>query len=159
MIQQEAPLLPGDPNRTFVVGGTRDYLAISTAGRHAFIGQHPLWSETGALERALLFDGLTLTDVSRILAMFDAGRAVRAASPAFTATSNSTGRIRRDPSTSWPSTIDATQRERAVPTPLGPMAAPSETEGLKLVVGSNRGPALDCGVPLPVSWTREGISR
>ena len=47
MLEHQRPVLAGDPDRTFVVGGRRKYLAISTAGAHYFIGQHPLWAEEG----------------------------------------------------------------------------------------------------------------
>lgn len=74
VVQEESPVRPEDPNRTFVVGGTRHYLAISTAGPHAFIGQHPLWSKQGTLEGAMLFDHLAIEDVHQILETFYAGR-------------------------------------------------------------------------------------
>ena len=55
MIQQESPVLNEDPDRTFVVGGTRTYLAISTAGAHYLMGQHPRWGEQGTIEGATRF--------------------------------------------------------------------------------------------------------
>jgi len=74
MLEHQRPVLDGDPDRTFVVGGRRKYLALSTAGTHYFIGQHPLWDENGNIEGAMLFDYLTFEDVRQILEKFYAGR-------------------------------------------------------------------------------------
>ena len=74
MIQHESPVLDDDPDRTFVVGGTRKYLAISTAGAHYFIGQHPLWGEKGKMEGAMLFDNVIFENVRESLEKFYAGR-------------------------------------------------------------------------------------
>lgn len=74
MLQHQRPVLDGEPDRTFVVGGQRTYLAISTAGAHWFIGQHPLWSEQGKIEGAMLFDNLTFEDVRQVVEKFYSGR-------------------------------------------------------------------------------------
>jgi hypothetical protein len=64
----------GGPDRTFVVGGKREYLAISTAGPDDFTGQHPLWAKDGKFEGAMRFEGLTMDDVRQILEKFYDGR-------------------------------------------------------------------------------------
>jgi hypothetical protein len=45
----------GDPDRTFVAGGKREYLAISTEGPDDFTGPHPLWNVRQILEK--FYDG------------------------------------------------------------------------------------------------------
>jgi len=74
MIELHRPEHVEDPDRTFVIGGKREYLAISTCGPDHFKGQHPLWGEKGKFEGAMLFDDLTLADVRQILEKFYAGR-------------------------------------------------------------------------------------
>jgi hypothetical protein len=74
MLELPCPVFDGEPDRTFVVGGQRKYLAISTAGAHWFIGQHPLWSEHGMIEGAMLFENLTLEDVRQVIEKFYSGR-------------------------------------------------------------------------------------
>ena len=63
-----------DAGWTFVVGEEPDCLAIGTAGPESFTGQHPLWGEGGTLEGAMIFDGLTLSEVSALLERFYSGR-------------------------------------------------------------------------------------
>lgn len=74
MLQHQRPVLDGEPDRTFIVGGQREYLAISTVGAHWFVGQHPLWGEQSKIEGAMLFDNLTLEDVKQIVEKFYSGR-------------------------------------------------------------------------------------
>jgi hypothetical protein len=62
------------PDRTFVVGGKREYLAISTEGPDDFTGQHPLWGANGTFEGAMRFQGLTMDDVRQVLEKFYDGR-------------------------------------------------------------------------------------
>jgi hypothetical protein len=74
MIQRHRPDQTNDPDRTFIVGGKREYLAISTAGPDHFKGQHPLWGDKAKFEGAMMFDDLTVDDVRQILEKFYAGR-------------------------------------------------------------------------------------
>ncbi|MGH8545173.1 MAG: hypothetical protein ACREX3_16430 [Gammaproteobacteria bacterium] len=76
MIERLRPHRNGGPDRTFVVGGKLEYLAISTAGPDHFKGQHPLWGEKDTFEGAMTFDDLTLGDVRQILEKFYIGRGV-----------------------------------------------------------------------------------
>jgi hypothetical protein len=74
MIERHRPSDYGGPDRTFVVGGKREYLAISTAGPDHFKGQHPLWGEKDKFEGAMMFDDLSLDEVRQVLEKFYAGR-------------------------------------------------------------------------------------
>jgi hypothetical protein len=74
MIERHRPDPAGGPDRTFVIGGKREYLAISTSGPDHFKGQHPLWGEQDELEGAMMFDDLTFDDVRQILEKFYVGR-------------------------------------------------------------------------------------
>ena len=74
MIERHRPEHIEGPDRTFMIGGKREYLAISTAGPEYFKGQHPLWGEKGKFEGAMMFDDLTLDEVRQILEKFYAGR-------------------------------------------------------------------------------------
>ena len=73
-IECHRPAHTEDPDRSFTVGGRREYLAISTCGPEHFRGQHPLWSEQGKFEGAMMFDDLTFDEVREILEKFYAGR-------------------------------------------------------------------------------------
>lgn len=74
MIERHRPAQTEGPDRTFMVGGKREYLAISTCGPDHFKGQHPLWGEEGKFEGAMMFDDLTFDEVQQILEKFYAGR-------------------------------------------------------------------------------------
>ena len=74
MIERHRPDQAEGPDRTFMVGGKREYLAISTCGPDHFKGQHPLWGEEGKFEGAMMFDDLTFDEVRQILEKFYAGR-------------------------------------------------------------------------------------
>ena len=72
-MRRHRPRRPGGANRTFVVGGRREYVAISTNGSHYFSGQRPLWGDDDKFGGAMVFDSLTLADVESILSKFYAG--------------------------------------------------------------------------------------
>ena len=74
MIQRNRPAQADGPHRTFVMGGKREYIAISTSGPDHFNGQHPLWGEQSKFEGAMMFDNLPYEDVRHILEKFYAGR-------------------------------------------------------------------------------------
>lgn len=74
MIERHRPEHIEDPDRTFMIGGKREYLAISTSGPDHFNGQHPLWGGKGKFEGAMMFDDLTFDEVRQILEKFYAGR-------------------------------------------------------------------------------------
>lgn len=74
MIDRHRPTQTEGPDRTFMVGGKREYLAISTCGPDHFNGQHPLWGDKGKFEGAMMFDDLTREEVRQILEKFYAGR-------------------------------------------------------------------------------------
>ena len=73
-IERHRPAYIEDPDRTFMVGGKHEYLAISTTGPDRFGGQHPLWGEQGKFEGAMMFDDLTFDEVREILEKFYSGR-------------------------------------------------------------------------------------
>ena len=73
-IDRNQPRGPDDPDWNFAVGEKPDYLVISTSGPGVFRGQHQIWAEDGKFEGAMLFDHLTLTDVSEILGRLYQGR-------------------------------------------------------------------------------------
>lgn len=74
MVQRHRPEHVEDPDRTFIIGGKHEYLAVSTCGPDHFKGQHPLWGEQGKFEGAMMFDDLTFEEVREILEKFYAGR-------------------------------------------------------------------------------------
>ena len=74
MIERHRPKHIEDPDRTFMISGKREYLAISTSGPDHFNGQHPLWGDKGKFEGAMMFDDLSLDAVRQILEKFYAGR-------------------------------------------------------------------------------------
>ena len=74
MIERHRPHQTEGPDRTFMVGGKREYLAISTSGPDHFKGQHPLWGEKDKVEGAMMFDDVSSHDVRQILETFYAGR-------------------------------------------------------------------------------------
>jgi hypothetical protein len=76
MVERHRPGPDGGPDRTFVIGGKREYVGISTSGPDHFTGQHPLWGEKGKFEGAMMFDDLTREEVRQILEKFYAGRRV-----------------------------------------------------------------------------------
>jgi len=74
MIEHHRPDQGEGPDRTFIIGGKREYLAISSSGPDHFKGQHSLWGENGKFEGAMMFDALTFADVLQILEKFYTGR-------------------------------------------------------------------------------------
>lgn len=64
---------PGDPAWTFSVGRGRRRLAILTDSPARFSGQHPCWTETGRRDGAMIFPGMSFSDVRRVLERFYAG--------------------------------------------------------------------------------------
>jgi hypothetical protein len=73
MVERYRPAQDGGPDRTFVIGGKREYLGVSTVGPDHFKGQHPLWGENRKFEGAMIFDGLSFDDVQQITQKFYAG--------------------------------------------------------------------------------------
>lgn len=73
-VRKRRPRRNGDPDWTFLVGDRPEYLAISTAGPRAFIGQHPVWGEGETFEGNMMFDGLRWDNVGDIFEMFYRGR-------------------------------------------------------------------------------------
>ena len=74
VIERHRPASVEDPDRTFIIGGKHEYIAISTCGPEHFKGQHPLWGEQGKFEGAMIFDDLTWDEVREILEKFYSGR-------------------------------------------------------------------------------------
>jgi hypothetical protein len=66
-----------DTNWTVVVGDPPRYLAFSTAGPRQFAAQYPLWRGS-RYAGAMTFEALTLADVRRALARFEAGQPLAA---------------------------------------------------------------------------------
>lgn len=64
---------PAHPAWTYSVGRGRRRLAILTDGPARFIGQHPCWADTGRPDGAMIFPGMSFTDVRRVLERFYAG--------------------------------------------------------------------------------------
>jgi hypothetical protein len=74
VIERHRPASIADPDRTFIIGGKHEYIAISTCGPEHFNGQHPLWGERGKFEGAMMFDHLTREEIREILEKFYSGR-------------------------------------------------------------------------------------
>jgi hypothetical protein len=73
-LRRRRPQRAADPDWTFCIGAGREYLAISTDGPRAFVGQHPLWGEGDVFEGAMIFAPLSLRQVVEVLEKFHAGR-------------------------------------------------------------------------------------
>lgn len=74
VIERHRPASIADPDRTFIIGGKREYIAISTCGPEHFNGQHPLWAERSTFEGAMMLDDLSWDEVREILEKFYSGR-------------------------------------------------------------------------------------
>lgn len=67
-IRRKRPRDEADSDWTFVVGGKRDYVAISTQGPGAFYSQYPVWS--GRTFKGCVRCSLEWSDVRTVLANF-----------------------------------------------------------------------------------------